>query len=218
MPKGARRLLLAVLGIGLILGMSQIVWMPWVSPRYAASALADYDGKGFAIWIPAAARSWDDRLYGPLADATHQFDELRPSPQEVLAEILLGENAGNVVQVCEKLVSSRNPASRMIGFLAARKHGIDLRDSAALEAQVRRFAAQMVTTNDNLTILALHIVGYLGMPNMLPTIARQVQRDQVPSQVRKAACFALERLPEKAEAETLLTRLRKAGTCLDTPM
>lgn len=211
----AHRLLLIALITGLVVLSSagQVIWRPWVSPRYAAFELADYDGKGLTIWIPAAAKFWGSRIYVPLAEATNQFEDFGWSLQETLTEILLGEKAGNVADVSALLLDSQNAGSRMVGFLAAKKHGIPVPGQEALEAQIRELAAKEVATNDRYTILALEIVGHLGLPGMLPVIARQAQRQQVPSGVRTAACIALERIPERSEAEELLGHLRMEGIC-----
>ena len=201
------------MGIVVIATAGQVIWRPWISPRYAAIELAGYDGKGPGIWIPAAAKFWGSRIFVPLAEATNQFEDLGWSSQETLTEILLSEDAVTVAEICGKLLGSKNLAARMLGFLAARKHGIAVPGQEALENQIRELAAREVATNDRYTILALEIVGHLGLPGMVPVIAVQAQRYQAPSEIKRAACFALERVPEKSEAEEILERLRLEDIC-----
>ncbi|GIK35997.1 MAG: hypothetical protein BroJett010_25560 [Gammaproteobacteria bacterium] len=218
MPMNARRWFLVVLALAiggwLVSDAGQVVWRPWVSPRYAAYELASYDGKGVTTWVPNAAKFWGSRVYAPLAEATDQFDNLRPQPRQTLTEILLQDAAGNVAAVCEALTSSRNSGSRMVGFLAAKWHGIPVRAEDVLAREVRTVAARESTVNDSDTVLALRIVGRLGMPGMLTVVAHQAQRENAPSEIRKAACFSLDRLPEGVEAKRLLSRLRREKTCL----
>lgn len=215
MTLSERPVLVVTLTVGICLAMyaGQVVWRPWVSPRYAALELAEYDGKGLTPWIPRAAKFWGPRIYAPLGEFTNQFEELRSVPQDALIEILLGENAGNVAEICQVLVNSRNRGARMVGYLAASKHGVPIRGEATLDAEVRELAAKEVTTNDNDTILALRVVGHLAMPGMLRVVTYQAERQGGPSEVRKAACYALDRLPEKSEAAEILRQLQERGIC-----
>ena len=214
MSERSVRLVALAIAIGLAMYAGQVVWRPWVSPRYAAFELAEYDGKGVTPWIPVAAKFWGNRIYAPLGEATNQFEELRAAPQDALTEILLGENAGNVAEVSEVLANSGNRGSRMVGFMAARKHGVSLPGEEALEVELRELAAKEVTTNDNDTILALQVVGHLAMPGMLRVVTYQAERQGAPSEVRRAACLALERIPEKSDAEEILRRLQEKDICL----
>jgi hypothetical protein len=187
-----------------------VTWKPWVSPRYAAQYLVGDDGKGFAFWIPAAAKRWGSRIFEPLADETQNFDLLAKEVEtRTVLEIITTDGPAVPPDVVTKLLGSKSVPAGLLGMYALSVRGqsvvtggVNLVNPVSLLA--REMAREPMDADDISLRLALSVVAQAKLPGAIPALQSYLEKSLRPYWTIVAACRTLEAVPERNEAIAVL--------------
>jgi len=184
-----------------------LIWRPWLSADYAAKALVEDDGKGLVFWIPAAARRWGHKTYGPLFGYTNAFENLDRHPLLfTLIDILSEDRSPDIVDVSAKLRASHNPKAQLLGCYGLERQPPGSTDSASCR---ERYHSALSGTPDldhqMLIVTALRILQKSGMAGYEDEIQRLAADRKAPRWVRVEACRAAMVVPER---EALAVQLK----------
>ena len=187
-----------------------ITWKPWVSPRYAAKYLVSDDGKGFAFWIPGAAKHWGSRIYVPLAEATQNFDLLTKEVEtRTVLEIIRMDDAAVPSDVVTKLLGSKSVPAGLLGMYALSVHGQsvaagDVNFLNPVSLLAKEMAREPMDADEIILSLALAVVTQAKLPGAIPILKSYVEKPLQPYWTVVAACRTLEAVPERIDAIAVL--------------
>lgn len=175
----------------IILFLTQIVWRPWLSPRYTAQQLAIDDGKGFVFWIGNAARFWGHHIYHPLLESTEGFDYLKSPMIFTLMDIIASDNAESVADFSVKLLNANSRQARLLGCFAAVKHKLTTPTPGLCEDLVQGVLSEEATIDNQVEIrVALRISGNARMTKMSQLVMGHINNISAPHGVVADACEA----------------------------
>ena len=206
--KPHRRTLIATIATVIVVTLFvilRVLWLPWISPSYAADMLATDDGIGLAFWVPSAASHGGVRVIKPMAISTNSFALLRPVAAFTLLDIVSHEPAHELVQVVPTLLEAHSAVGRMLGFLAAYRAEVALVDRAQRSDEVLTIASQSVIDNDIATAIALRVGGATGLNEVEPAVIRNLASAATPSMIVSASCVAAAGISNSSDLEAALS-------------